>query len=158
MHFLTVYALEGGMDGSNMYGTMNKSFKGSVSWTLGGTDTGLTMSGGFVWKWEFAQISSDHVEFDFYGVEQFSIVNSDDTSNHFWHNDAISKVGFDYGWLLSGKTVLFSLNAFHIESVISMFDFYVYYLNVLLWNLLLCLALKSSTTCSVVRSLICSGV
>ncbi len=94
-----------------------------MGWTFSGADTSFTVSSWFVWQGEFSQISSDHVEFDFNWVEELTVVNSDDASNHFWHNDAVSEMGFDYSGFLSGKTVLFSLNAFHVESVISMFNF-----------------------------------
>jgi hypothetical protein len=81
------------------------------------------MSGWLVGKGEFTQVSSDHVELDLHWVENFSAVNTDDVTNHFWHNDAVSKVSFDCGGLFTGLTVLLCLFAFHIESVISVFDF-----------------------------------
>ena len=100
-----------------------ESLKSRVSWTFGGTDTGLTVSGWFVRKWELSQISSDHVELDFNGTEDFTAVNSNKVTNHFWHNDAISKMSLNYSWLFSCYTVLLSLLALVVKSVVSVLDF-----------------------------------
>ncbi len=108
-----------------MWLTINKSLKSTVSWTLGSTDTGLTVSSWLVWQWEFTQISSDHIELDFDWIEDFSTVDSNNVANHFWHDDAVSKMGFDCSRLFTGLTCLLSLNAFHIKSVISVFNFYI---------------------------------
>ena len=101
------------------------SFKGSVSRTLGSTDTGLSVSGWLVGKGELSKISSDHIELDFDWVEDFTVVDAHDVTDHFWHNDAISKMGFDCRWLFTWLTVLLSLFAFIVEPVISVLDFWV---------------------------------
>ena len=100
-----------------------ESFKGSVSRTLGGTNTSLTVSGWLVGKGKFTQVSADHIEFYFDWVEDFTVVNADNIAHHFWHNNAISKMGFDCCWLFTWLTVLLSLFAFIVEPVISVFDF-----------------------------------
>jgi len=100
-----------------------ESFQWSVSWTLGSTNTGLTVSSWLVWQWKFAQISSDHIELDLDWVEDFTVVNTDDVSNHFWHNNTVSQMSFDSGWLFTWLTLFFRLFTFHVESVVSVFDF-----------------------------------
>ncbi len=79
-----------------------QSLEWGVSRTFCGTDTSLTVSGGLVGKWELSKISSDHIELDFDGVENFSVVDSHEVTDHFGHNDAISKVSFDDGGFLTG--------------------------------------------------------
>ncbi len=93
--------------------------------TFSGTNTGLTVSGWLVWQWEFSQISSDHVKLDFNWVEDFSAVNSNNVADHLWHNDTVSQMSLDSVRFLSSNTCLLGLNALHVESVISMFDFSV---------------------------------
>ena len=93
--------------------------------TFGGTDTGLTVSGGLVSEGEFTQVPADHVELDFDWVEDFAVVDSDDVADHLWHDDAVSEVGLDDSWLFTGLAVLFRFFAFVVESVIFVFDFYV---------------------------------
>ena len=94
-----------------------------MSWTFGGTDTCLTMSCWLVGKWEFAQISSDHVELDFNWVEDFTVVNANDVADHLGHNNTVSQVSFDCWWLFTGLTVLLCLFALIVQSVVSVFDF-----------------------------------
>jgi hypothetical protein len=81
--------------------------------------------GVFISEGEFTQISANHIEFDFNDIEGFSIVYSDEVSNHIWHNDGISKMGLDWGWLLSRLSVLFRLFAFHVKTIVFMLDFYI---------------------------------
>ena len=38
---------------------------------------------------EFAEIMARHFRLDFNGIEDFAIINPDDTSNHFRHNNHI---------------------------------------------------------------------
>ena len=102
---------------------MRQSFKGSMCRTLGGTNTSLSVAGGFIRKGEFAQITSDHIEFDFDVVERFSIIDGDKVSNHFWHDDGVSKMCFNWGGFLTKLSVLLCLFAFHIQSVVFMLDF-----------------------------------
>jgi hypothetical protein len=101
-----------------------QSLEGGVSRTLGGTDTGLTVSGGLVGKRELSKIPSNHIELDFNRVEDFAVVDSDEVTDHFGHYDAISKMSFDDGGFLTGLAVLLSLFAFIVEPVISMLDFW----------------------------------
>jgi len=123
-----------------------------VSGTLGGTDTGLTVAGGFVGDGELTEVTTDHVEFDFDIVEALSIIDGDVVANHLGHHDSISQMGLDGGGLLSGQSVLFGFLAFSFESDVFMLDFCIKG-DVLLVKRLRILALKSSTTCSRVSSL-----
>lgn len=94
-----------------------------MGWTFGGTDTCFTVSGWFVGQWELSEISADHVEFDLDWVESFTVVDSDKVSDHFGHDDTVSEMGFYEGRFLTGGCVLFGFFTFHVESVISMFNF-----------------------------------
>lgn len=134
------------------------SFKGCVSRTFGGTDTGFSVLGVLVGEGELAQVSADHIELDFDNVEGFAVVDSDVATNHVGHNYSISKVGLDGDWLISRESVLFCLFAFQVQSVISVLDFWHRWYYLLLAKRRLWRALKSSTTCSWVSSLSCSGV
>ena len=93
--------------------------------SLGGSDTGLAVAGRLVGEGELAQVASDHIEFDFDGVEGFAVVDSHKVADHLGHDDGISKVGFDGGGLLTGLGVLLCLLAFHIEPIVFMLDFYI---------------------------------
>lgn len=109
----------------NYKGIQLESFKRSMGWTFCSTNTGFSVLCVFIGEWEFSQISTNHVEFDFDYVECFSIMDCHIASNHIGHDDGISKMGFYGGWLFTGLGVLFSFFAFHIESVVFVFDFYI---------------------------------
>ena len=94
-----------------------------MSRTFSGTDTSLTMSCWFIWQWEFTQISTNHIKLDFNRVEDFTVVDTDDISNHLWHNDTVSQMSLDSGWLFSRLTLFLWFFTFHVESVVSVFDF-----------------------------------
>ena len=96
-----------------------------MSRSLGGTDTGLSVSGVLVSERELTQISADHVELDFNNVEGLSVVDSNEAADHFGHDDGISQVGLHRNWLLSWGSVGLGLLAFQVESVISVLDFFV---------------------------------
>ncbi len=74
--------------------------------SLGGSDTGFTVSARFVGETEFSEIATDHVELDFHIVEAFAIVDCDVVANHFWHDDSVSEVSLNGNWLLSWLCVL----------------------------------------------------
>ena len=128
-----------------------------MSRSLGGTDTGLSVSSVLVSERELTQISADHVELDFNNVEGLSVVDSNEAADHFGHDDGIPKMSFNGDWLLSWGGVGLGLLALQVESVVSVLDFFVMH-EILLAKRRLILALKSSTTCSWVSSLSCSGV
>ena len=83
------------------------------------------MLGVFISEGEFTQVPADHVEFDFHDVEGFAVVDSHEVAHHIWHDDGISKMGLDWGWLLTRLSVLFRLFAFHIETIVFVLDFYI---------------------------------
>ena len=93
--------------------------------SLGGTNTGLSVSSVLVGERELSQISADHVELDFNDVECLSVVHSHKAADHFGHDDGISQVGLHGNWLLSWGSVGLGLLAFQVESVISVLDFFV---------------------------------
>ncbi len=55
---------------------------------------------------------TSHFRLNFHAVENLSIVNTNDTSNHFWNNNHISQVGLDDGWLFVGESSLLCLAKF----------------------------------------------
>lgn len=69
---------------------------------LGGTLTGLAMSGVLVSDSEFTQVGSNHIEFDIDRHVILTVVNTNDSSNHRWKDDAVSKSGSDQLRLFSG--------------------------------------------------------
>ena len=100
-----------------------KSFKRAVSWTLGSTNTGLSVSSVFVGEGELSEISADHIKFDFDNIEGLSIVNSYEAADHFGHDDSVSQVSLDGNWLLTWGSVGLSLLALQVQSVVSVLDF-----------------------------------
>lgn len=66
------------------------SFKGSVSRSFGGSDTCLSVLGMFVCKRKLSQISANHIEFNLDNIKGFTIMDSNEISNHIWHDDGIS--------------------------------------------------------------------
>lgn len=46
---------------------------------------------------------------DFHLVENFAVVNTNHTADHFWNNDHVSEVGLDDLWLLHGGSLLLCL-------------------------------------------------
>ena len=93
-----------------------------MSWTLGGTNTGLTVSCWLVWQWKFSQISADHVELDLDWVEDLTTVNADNVSDHLWHDNTVSQVSLDNGWFLTWLTVLLGFFALIVKSIVSVLD------------------------------------
>lgn len=49
---------------------------------------------------EFTQVVADHLGLDFDGVENLTVVNTNDGTDHFWDNNHVSQVGLDNGRLL----------------------------------------------------------
>jgi len=56
---------------------------------------------------EFSKEVANHFTLDLNRVENFSIVNPNLASNHFWDNDHRSKMRLDNGWLISQSSFLF---------------------------------------------------
>lgn len=128
-----------------------------MSRTLGGTNTGLTVLAGLVGQRELSEISADHVELDFNVVKALAVVDSNVVANHFWEDDGIAEMSLDGDGLFSGLSVLLALLALGIEADVFVLDLCMEH-ELLLENLLLILARKSSTTFSWLSSLIWSGV
>ena len=57
------------------------------------------MSDGSVGDGEFTQVVADHFGLDFNGVENLTVVDTDDGADHFGDNDHVSQVGLDDGGL-----------------------------------------------------------
>ncbi len=115
--------------------------------SFSGTDTSLTVASGLVGERELTQIPANHIKLDFDVIEALAIVNSHKVSNHFGHDDSISEMSLDGGWLFSREHVLFGLLTLQVEPVVFVLNFYMIR-ELLLAKRLLCLALNSSTTCS----------
>ena len=81
------------------------------------------MLGVLVSEGELAQVAADHVEFDFNNIEGLAIVNGNVISDHVRHDDGISEMGLDWGWLFTWLSILLSLLAFQIETIISVLYF-----------------------------------
>jgi hypothetical protein len=124
-----------------------------VGGTLGGTDSGLTVTAGLVGKRELSEVAADHIKLDFDVIEGFAVVDSDVVADHFGEDDGVAEVGLDGGGLLSQLRVLLALLALGVKTDVSVLDLCMGY-ALLLENLLRCLARNSSTTCSWVSSLI----
>ena len=91
--------------------------------TFSGTDTSFTVLSVLVGEGELAQVSADHVEFDFNNIESFSIVNSNVVTNHVGHDDSISQVGLNWSWFLTGLSIFLCFFALQVKPVISVLDF-----------------------------------
>ena len=65
----------------------------------GSSSTGSTMSDWGVSNGEFTQIVTQHFWSDFHLVENLTVVDTDDGTDHFWNNDHVSHVGSDWSWL-----------------------------------------------------------
>jgi hypothetical protein len=96
---------------------------------------------------EFTQITANHVEFNLDVVKGFSIIDCNIVAHHFWEDDGIAEVSFDWGRFLSRLCVLLALFTFSIKPNVFMFNLCIND-KILLENLLLILALNSSTTFS----------
>jgi hypothetical protein len=64
------------------------------------TDTGSTVLDRLVGDRELAQVVSHHFRLDFHLVELLSTVDTNDRSDHLWHNDHVSEVCLDKVGLL----------------------------------------------------------
>merc|ERR1712241_1603134 len=73
---------------------------------VSGTNTGSTVTDWLVGHGEFTDVVVDHFWFDFNLVEDFTVVDTNDGSNHLWYNDDITKVSLDLSETL--EEVLFS--------------------------------------------------
>lgn len=70
---------------------------------VGGSDAGASVAYGFVGHREFSEVVSNHFGFDFDPVEQLSVVDGDDRSDHFGHDEHVAKVSFDGFRLVHGS-------------------------------------------------------
>ena len=48
---------------------------------------------------EFTQVVTDHFRSDFDLVEDLTVVNTNNRTNHFWNDDHVSQVSSDNSWL-----------------------------------------------------------
>lgn len=84
--------------------------------TFSSTNSGFTMSSGFVTESKFSQISGDikykivpsnHIEFDFNVTETSTTVYTNDSSNHFRYNDSVSLMSLNGLGFFSRKNISF---------------------------------------------------
>ena len=99
------------------------SLKGSMGGSLGGTDTSLTVAGGFVGQTHLSKVAADHVKLDFNVVKGLSVVNSDIGAHHLGEDDCVAKVCLDRDGLLTSRTVLLCLLDLGIHSEVAVLDF-----------------------------------
>lgn len=62
--------------------------------------TGSTVSDWGVGDRELTQVVANHLWLDLNGVENLTVVDTDDGTNHLWDNNHVSQVGLDNSWLL----------------------------------------------------------
>lgn len=62
--------------------------------------TSSTVSNWSVSDREFTQVVTNHLRSDFNGVENLTVVNTDNGANHLWDDNHVSQVGLDNSWLL----------------------------------------------------------
>ena len=83
-----------------------------------GTNTDLTVTNGLVSHGELSEIVTNHVSLNLDGVPVLATVAFNDRVAHLWHNDAVSKVGFDGLWLLTWRHVLLGLSELLHKSIV----------------------------------------
>ena len=74
------------------------------------------MANGFVRQRELTEVMSDHLWFDFNLVEGFTVVNTDDASDHVGKDDHVSEMGFHNGRFLVGESFFLGLAEFLHQS------------------------------------------
>ena len=80
--------------------------------TVCGTNTWSTVLDRLVTDTELSQIMTNHFRLDFDLVEFLARVDTDDATDHFWHDNHISKVSFDQVWFFVGLGALFRTTEF----------------------------------------------
>ena len=90
---------------------------------LGSTHSRSTVLGWLVGDCELAEISADHVKLDLNVSESFSSVDTHDVAHHLRHDDSVSKMSFDWGWLFSWLHISLGLPALIEEPGVLVFDF-----------------------------------
>merc|ERR1711934_856049 len=68
------------------------------SGTVGGADSWSTVSDWLVGDTVFTGVSSNHLGFDLNSQHLFTVVDTDDVSNHLWQDHNISEVGLNRLW------------------------------------------------------------
>merc|ERR1719394_2117606 len=71
---------------------------------VSGTNTGSTVTDWLVSHGEFTNVVVDHFWLDFNLVEDFTVVDTNDGSNHLWYNDDITKMSLDHSWFFTNFT------------------------------------------------------
>ena len=71
--------------------------------------TGTSVPHGLVGNGEFTQVHAHHFGFHFHTAKHFSVIDTNDTANHFGDNDHIPQVSLDTAGLFAGGGFLFGL-------------------------------------------------
>lgn len=71
---------------------------------LGGGVTGSSVSNGSVGDGELTEVVTDHLGSDVEGVENLTVVDTNDGTDHLRDDDHVSEVGLDDGGLLVGDS------------------------------------------------------
>lgn len=90
----------------------NRLLERDESRRVRGSDTWSSVLDWLVRDGELGEVVSDHLGSDLNLVENLSIVNSDDGSDHLWDDDHVSQVRLDRGRLLVGRGILLRLTQF----------------------------------------------
>lgn len=77
---------------------------------MGGTNTWSTVLDRLVTDGEFSQVMSNHLGLYFDLVEGFTIVDSNDASNHLWDNDHVAQVSSNWFGLLTWGSLPFLIH------------------------------------------------
>jgi hypothetical protein len=74
---------------------------------VSGTNTGTTVLDGLVRDGELGKVVTSHLRLDFNLVENLTVVDTNDGTNHLGNNDHVTEVGlYDLGLLTSGGVLL----------------------------------------------------
>lgn len=73
---------------------------------VGSSHTRAAVSDGLVGKRELSQVVTNHVRLDLNRVEILAVVDSNDGTDHLWHNNHAAQMGLDGSWLLTLRNVL----------------------------------------------------
>lgn len=90
----------------------NRLLERDESRRVGSSNTWSSVLDWLVRYRELGEVVSDHLRSDFDLVENLSVVDSNDGSDHLWNDDHVSQVGLDRSWLLVGWSVLLGLSEF----------------------------------------------
>lgn len=97
-------------DGMTSHVAPSNSLERNEPRRMGGTNTWSTVLDRLVTDGEFGQVMSNHLRLYFYLVEGFTIVDSNDASDHLWNDDHIAQVSSDWFRFLTRGSLPFLIH------------------------------------------------